>query len=84
MILKSITQKRTHLCLKATGYHAKKYIQLWRSVSNISFQQNYQICQIIKDKDIGNFSTFDNSGTRYVTLGSLPSRWNKNLNNVFS
>ena len=26
--LQGIMQKRTHLCLKTTGYHAKKYIQL--------------------------------------------------------
>ena len=37
--LQGITQKRTHLCLKSTGYHAEKYIQLWSSVSNPSFQQ---------------------------------------------
>ena len=27
-LLQDITQRRTHLCLKADRYHAKKYIQL--------------------------------------------------------
>ena len=26
-LLQGITQKKTHICLKATGYHGKKYIQ---------------------------------------------------------
>ena len=73
--LQGITQERTHLRLKTTGYHVKSISNFEGQYLTFPYNKNNQILTNTKllfaILEVINFSTVDKLGGRYLTLFTI-------------